>query len=475
MDDNDHVLVSCIDEEVTYGQAVYQIGTHKFPNTVYPAGYKLVSKFNDNPIPTWIYKLGNCELVKEILMPAGESVVMVRYTVSEANRHKVKLLIRPYMAFRPTHALTKANLLANKKVTSVNNGIMAGIYEKYTPLYLQTSQKAEFVAAPDWYYNFEYPAEQARGYEYAEDLFTPGHFSVSLRSGDKVILYIGLDECNSKALSNRFTAALKKQHLSDTVNDCLFNTAKQFIIRQNGGVRIKAGYHWFGTWGRDTFISLPGLLLTNGHNEAFIEVINSSLSDLYNGLLPNVGSGKHATYNSVDASLWFIWALHQYAIYNKAHEKIWQSYGSALMEILNNYAHGTLNNIKMDSDGLVAAGTMDTGLTWMDAVVNGKPVTPRNGKAVEINALWYNAVCFCIEAAGLAGDGDFVAKWENYPAQIQESFIAVFWDQQKQYLADCVSNDFIDWSIRPNQVFALSCTCLSLRCPSISGSRLWRL
>ena len=455
IDDNDHVIVSAFDEQIIYKQNVHQIATHKYPNTIYPAGYKNIADFFASSVPKWIYDLDGCVLVKEIMMPENEQAVLIRYTVIDATE-KLNLNLTPLLAFRNVHELKTANLVANKKVHSISNGIRAHLYTEYSSVYIQTSQKAEFTIAPDWYYNIEYPMEQGRGYSYSEDLFVPGHLSINLKKGDKLVVHIGLEECNSKGLSHRYSSLLKKMPLLNTEIDCLSNGAKQFIIKSDHEIKVKAGYYWFGTWGRDTFISLPGLLLTTGHHKEFTEVIKSSLADFKHGLFPNTGKGKTASYNSVDASLWFIWAIQQYAIYTNKHEHIWHEYGKYLNDVLEHYMNGTHYNIKMESDGLISAGQEGMALTWMDAVVNGEPVTPRRGKAVEINALWYNAVCFCIEVAKLAGDNIFTGKWENYPDLISQSFMETFWEKDKQYLADCVCDSIVDWSVRPNQLFALS-------------------
>jgi len=455
IDDNDHVIISAIDEKIIYKQTTYEISTHKYPGTVYPEGYKFINEFFGSPVPKWVYYLDDCVLTKEIMAPENEDAVLIRYVVESATG-KIQLNLSPFLSFRKVHELKRANLTANKKYNVISNGIQVQLYPEYAHACIQTSMRAEFIPAPDWYYNIEYSGEQKRGYDFCEDLFVPGYFSLNLKKGDKVVVYAGLEECNSKVLSTRYTNALKKKPVLHTEKDCLTHAAKQFIIKNDDGVKIKAGYYWFGSWGRDTFLSLPGLLLVTGHVQEFREVIKSSLTDLKNGLLPNIGRGGNAVYNSVDASLWFIWAIQQYATFTKTHSKIWGEYGRYLTEILENYKTGTLYNIKMESDGLIYAGQDGVALTWMDAVVNGKPVTPRTGKAVEINALWYNAICFCIEVAQLAGDNDFTAKWESYPAVVRQSFITVFSDKNKTYLADCVYNGVTDWSIRPNQVIALS-------------------
>ncbi|MGN6567506.1 MAG: amylo-alpha-1,6-glucosidase, partial [Flavipsychrobacter sp.] len=214
--------------------------------------------------------------------------------------------------------------------------------------------------------------------------------------------------------------------------------------------------YWFGSWGRDTFISLPGLTLAQGDVKTFKSVINGMLPDIKDGVVPNVGTGANAAYNTVDASLWFIWAIQQYAHYTKDDKATWKSYGKALQSILEYYRKGTLNNIKMDDDYLISAGVGTMALTWMDAVIDGKAVTPRKGKNVEINALWYNAVCFCLQLARAVNDKQFLEEWTRYPEKIAASFIAKFWNDDLQYLADYISPEHTDYSIRPNQIFAVA-------------------
>ncbi len=185
-------------------------------------------------------------------------------------------------------------------------------------------------------------------------------------------------------------------------------------------------------------------------------MIDTLISGLEGPLFPNIGVENKPVYNSVDAPLWFFWAMQQYAIFSGKKHQIWKQYGKKMKMILKGYRDGTEFNIKMDHDGLIYAGKKGYALTWMDAVIAGKPVTPRIGKAVEINALWYNAVCFALEMAKLADDKEFVNEWEYLPEKISDSFKVTFWDREKAYLADVVNGEEKDWAVRPNQIFAVS-------------------
>lgn len=455
IDGNDHVIVSSIDEEVWIGENSFELGTHMYPGVVHPTGYKHIEEFTGSPIPRWTYRLDSCVLSKEMLMPENEDALLIRYTVEKAPE-KILFTLRPLLAFRNAHGINKANSFVHQCIQDINNGICVQLYSGYAGAYIQTSQKAEFESAPGWYYNFEYPLEYARGHEYHEDLFMPGQFKLHLKEGDKFIVSLGIKEGPTKTLSLRFANAYKKKLALNTPIECLQHAARQFIVKQNDEVMIKAGYHWFGFWGRDKFISLPGLFLVNGNLKEFEKVIKSSLPELKHGMFPNVGTGEHAIYNTVDSSLWFIWALQQYAIATGNPAKLWRDYKVYFAEILESYRHGTGFNIKMGSDGLISAGKKGVALTWMDAVIDGFAVTPRIGKPVEINALWYNAVCFCLEIAKAAHDNDFIKKWQALPMLIQQSFVSTFWSDEKQYLADVIYDSKPDWSIRPNQIFALS-------------------
>jgi predicted glycogen debranching enzyme len=455
IDNENYVLLSCVDETVVCNGISYSLGVHQYPGVIHPEGYKNISDFFGNPLPKWIYQLNNITIIKEILLPEAEDFVFIRYTLAES-KAEIKLNLAPFLAFRNIHQLSKCNIELNKKTAKVSNGIKCKLYEGLADLYIQTSTPSEFVHAPDWYYNIEYPAERVRGYDYREDLFVPGYFNLKMEKGDQVIFYAGLREGNPKNFKPRFTNQLKKKPVLNNIDECLEHAAKQFIIKKDIDTKVKAGYYWFDTWGRDSFISLPGLTLPHKHYKTFKAVVKSELKGFKKGLFPNVSNGEKNAYNSVDAPLWFVWAIQQYAYYTATETTVWKDYRKQLMSILDNYKNGTLFSIRMDNDGLITAGEKGMALTWMDAIVEGVPVTPRVGKTVEVNALWYNAICFCLKVALYEGDEEFIKEWENYPEKIEASFIARFTSEDKPYIADYINGEYTDWSIRPNQIFALS-------------------
>lgn len=463
IDENRYVLLSSLDESinrpsiyqpVSVGNQHVHLSTHKYPSVIFPHGYKHLQYFNYEQTPEWIIKIEDIEIKKELLMVHDEDRVLIRYTVIESNI-PFEMRFDPFLSFRNIHSLSKANMHGNKKSEKVDNGMSYKLYDGFANLFVQFSRKPEFVAAPDWYYNVEYKQEQARGYDYAEDLYTPGYFKIKLKKGDSLIFSTGTSEISPRKLNHLFERELKSRKSLHNFKDCLENAAEQFIVKSEE-FEVIAGYPWFGPWGRDTFISLPGLTLSTGKPELCKKILDANLKYLKNGLFPNIGKGEKAAYNSADAPLWFFWALQQYTYKTSTIGAAWDDYGTAMKSILENYRKGTLYNIHMEDNGLIYAGSPDVAVTWMDAVVDGKPVTPRTGFAVELNALWYNAVCFALECAEHANVKDFINEWFSLSLQIKLSFNEIFWSDEKGYLADCVNGAYHDWSLRPNQVIAAS-------------------
>lgn len=461
IDDNRYVLLSSLDETIIRGDKKLHLSTHRYPAIYFPQGYKYLDAFSYELTPEWTIKAEDVEISKELIMLQDEDRVLIRYTINKAEA-PFEMRFDPFLAFRNIHGLSKANMDGSKKSVKVDNGLAYKLYNGFANLYIQFSRKLTFIAAPDWYYNVEYAREQDRGYDYKEDLYTPGYFKIKLKKGDSVIFSAGTSDISPRKLNHLFERELNSRTPLNNFNNCLENAAEQFIVpfaphKSSGDEpEIMAGYHWFGPWGRDTFIALPGLTLATGKPELCKKILDANLRHLKNGLFPNVGQGQNAAYNSADASLWFFWALQQYTYHTGTVKVAWDDYGTKMKSILDNYRKGTLYNIHMEDNGLLYAGQDGIAVTWMDAVVNGKPVTPRTGLAVELNALWYNAIRFAIECAEHAVDKKFVNEWISLAQQIEISFKETFWSEENGYLADCVNGAHHDWSVRPNQVIAAS-------------------
>lgn len=456
IDDNNHVLLSSFDETVIQHNAEFNLAIHKFEgDTFNPKGHKYIRNFTAEPIPKLTYRVGGVVLTKEILLARSDDRTIIKYTLEEAHS-PTTLRFKPFLAFRNIHALSKANMHVDTRFEQIQNGIKVRMYTGYTPLFMQFSKKVEYTHAPDWHYNFEYIREKMRGYEALEDLFVPGFFEVNIKKGESIYLCAGLNEISPARLSRLFSSEVNSRIPRSSFEECLKNSAQQFVVRRGDVTHLVAGYHWYGRRGRDTFISLPGLTLITGDEKTFREVIDTMIAEMNGPLFPNIGHGSKASYNSVDAPLWFFWALQKYASLKGNAAQVWKKYGTVMKTILEGYRHGTDFNIRMLGSGLLYAGDKGNAVTWIDAFIDGEPLLPRIGLAVEVNALWYNAIRFALECAGTANDKEFVAAWENVAAKIPAAFTQTFWDPKKGYLADYVNGDFKDWSVRPNMVFATS-------------------
>ncbi len=454
-DGEPHVLLSCIDDTIIQHEQSFNLGIHRYPGIYEPRGHKYIIDFDYDPTPTFTYRVGGVILKKEFLFVHNEEQLMIRYTLVDAHS-PTKIKIKPFLAFRNAHNLSKANMWADTKYKEVTNGIRYRLYTGFPYLHIQLNKKNDYIPSPDWYYNIEYMEELKRGYEGHEDLFIPGYFEVSIKKGESIILSAATAEQATGTLTKKFNTELLKRPPKDSFENCLKNAAQQFIVEREKSTSIIAGYPWFGRWGRDTFISLPGLTLGINDPKSCKAVLDSMSSEMKGGLFPNVGRAKAAAFNSVDAPLWFFWSIQKYLEYTKAPEEIWKDYGKKMKSILLGYRNGLPFNIKMHDNGLIWAGEKGFALTWMDAVVNGKPVTPRIGFAVEINALWYNALMFTIALAKENGDNKFVKEWFPIAEQAKQSFVDVFWNKDMNYLADYVDEEGQNLFVRPNQIFAAS-------------------
>ncbi len=454
--DEKHVLLSAMDERIVQQNTEFKLSLRKYSGDfIDPHGHQYMRDFMLEQVPKMIFRVGNVVLTKEYLLAEKEEQLLIKYTLEESLT-PVDLILRPFLASRSIHTTTRSNLSADGRVRKVANGVRNKMYPDFPHLYMQLSRKNEFTPSPDWYYNLLYTEESKRGYEDQEDLFVPGFFEINMRKGDTIVFSASTKEVAPNTLKRRFEIEKKKKISANSYYNCLMRSAKQFISKKKNKTEITAGYPWFGSWGRDTFIALPGLTLALEDEKTFMEVMQTMVKKMKGGLFPNMEGSDSYSLNSADAPLWFIWAVQQYGTFNNRNNDLWKKFGTVVKKILKAYRDGMDYNIKVQDDGLVYAGQQGYALTWMDAVINGIPVTPRTGFNVEINALWYNAIQFALNQAKEAGDNSFVKEWQDMPGKVQDSFTRYFWDDEKQYLADYGNYEYKDWSVRPNQLFAVS-------------------
>lgn len=456
IDKENHVLLSSLDETLVFRNMEFHLGIHRYPNDTYnPKGHKYLLSFEAYPVSKHTYGVGGVVFSKEMLFLGKENSLVIRYTLEEA-QHPIVLRLSPFLAFRQIHKLSKANGSVNTDFKAIEDGIRMQLYPGYTPIYMQFSKKVSYIHNPDWYYNVEYIKEQERGYDFREDLLVPGYFEMTIKKNEPIYFAAGVEPVNPFTLSRKFSIEKRTREPLDSLENCLSTAAQHFIVKHGKQAEIVAGFPWFGAWGRDTFIALPGLTLMRKDLRTCKQVLDTMISTLKGPLFPNIGANGQAAYNSMDSSLWFFYALWQYAEMSEMQDNIWEEYGDTIKKILNGYKQGTDFNIHATHNGLLWGGEDGKALTWMDAVVDGKPVTARRGMPVEVNCLWYNAIMFGLDMARIAEDVDFVEQWEPFVKHFPEIFKQTFWSKDFGWLADVVDGEYKDFSIRPNMIFAVS-------------------
>ncbi len=454
LDGGKHLLLSALDESIFLKGSVFNLGVRRYQwGYMEPKGHKYFQKFDFEKIPKFTFRMGSMVLTKERLLVEKEQQLLVRYTLEEAPA-PVVMQFRPFLAFRNIHQLSKSNPYAQTHYNEESNGISLCLYDGYPRLYMQFNQQPEFAAAPDWNYDIEYSKEKSRGYECLEDLYTPGIFEISLKEGESLVFSASTFQSNPATFKQRFTREVNKRINRDSFLGCLKNSANQFIqYKDDTAVDIIAGFPWYQNLSRQTFIALPGLRVAQAERKLAMEVLSTYLPYLKNGLFPGSIADHTPLYNSADTSLWFIWALQQIRKQGSRFREFSAPFYMAMKEILHHYRSGT-RVVAMMENGLLFAAEQGTSLTWMDSYSHGQPVIPRYGKPVELNALWYNSVCFALEMAQSEKDTGFLEEWKAMPAIIEASFMKAFWDEEKGYLADVENGLFTDWSVRPNMVIA---------------------
>ena len=449
-----HLLLSSLDLSLVEGEEEFKLGIHRYKGGIYdPKGHKYIRNIEFGNITKVTYRIGGVILTMERLFVEKRDSILIRYII-EDSPGRLTLRLRPFLAFRNIHSLSKANLFVNNKFKHQNNGISVRMYDGYPDLYMQLSKPNEFIPVPDWYYNIEYQKELNRGYEYLEDLFVPGYFELHAKPGEEIIFAAGTEEVNTHYLKRKFSTEQKKHAQRLTFISSLKQAGEQFILHRKNETDIIAGFPWYDSITRQTFISLPGLASAINNNFLFNEVINTYIGYLRDGLFPDNIQEEHPVFNSADTSLWFIWLIQQFSKTQRSPAGVWLNYSGVVKDILEMYRSSGNDFIKMTGDGLIYAEKENTPLTWMNSYDGKRPVVQRSGLAVEINALWYNAVCFALKMSDNTGDTNFINSWKDLPEKIGKTFIKTFWNDGHQHLADVVKDGIADWSVRPNMVIA---------------------
>jgi predicted glycogen debranching enzyme len=448
----------------------YELSSNQYPGAIHPKGYNYLSGFTRDIFPEFYYSAGGVQLRKTFACIHGENTTVVLYEVLEASA-PFTLEMVPLYSSRDFHSLTHANDAIGTHYL-FDDGIFQTVnYPDGTELFISVPG-SEFTEQQGWYYRFEYSVEQYRGLDFHEDLYTHGKFSVTLKKGQSLAVIISTEDPSSRNGMKLLVAERKRRE--NLTKDFLWNenikrlvfAADQFIVKRGNLSTIIAGYHWFADWGRDTMISLPGLCLAVGRMREAKQILKQFADKVSDGMLPNrfPDYGETPEYNTIDATLWFFHAIHQY--YKSTDDKAFlKSMFPVLQDIVQWHYKGTRYNIKVDpEDELLGGGTEGVQLTWMDAKVGDWVVTPRIGKPVEINALWYNALR-CLEFfAETLGKPEEAVAYKGKAERVAKSFNEKFWNAKQKCLYDYIDGNIRNEDLRPNQIFALS-----LPYPVLSG------
>ena len=457
MDDKSHVLLSSLDETVIQHGAEFNLGLHKYQGENYsPKGHKYINRFEWFKVPITTYRVGGVVLQKEIAFQSGEPRILIRYTLVDAHS-KTKLRFKPFLAFRSANQFTHENWAANLNYTPVDNGIKMCLYSGYPYLYMQLNKKSEFVYDPQWYLGLDYPRERERGYEANEDLLVPGYFEVDIRKGEQIVFSAGLSEIRPTLMKKQMDKEVDKHEGIGNFYQCLVHAAHQFKIEENGEHYIIAGWPWFKCRARDMLVAMPGLTLNIGENklfELYMETFAKAMRDFMNNRKLSVNIYE---IDKPDVPLWATWCIQQYAKLVSGKE-CYAKYGTLLNEIMSYVLAGKHPNLFVHDNGLVYSSGHEKAITWMNSTIDGKPIVPRSGYIVEFNALWYNALKFQTELIKEFGTEEEIASLyeiSSVTSKVENSFSKTFLNEYG-YLFDYVDGTTPDWSVRPNQIFAVA-------------------
>jgi predicted glycogen debranching enzyme len=461
------VLVAKLDATVRYRATAAALGSNEYADgTIDPRGFERLERFRlEGQTPVWQYVVGDALLEQRVTMVHGENTTLVSFKLVRASA-PLELTLRPFCTYRDYHGQTRGAGWT-LGTAALPRGVEVRAFDGAQPYRLEID-RGSYASAPGWHWNFKQRAETARGLDDREDLFVPGEFRARLEAGETVTLRLATNAGDGAPLA--FAAERQRQqHVLAAAGvgaepdwvQRLVLSADQFIVRRGaaGGRTLIAGYPWFSDWGRDTMIALPGLALTTGRHDVARDVLRTFLQFVSEGMLPNrfPDAGEVPEYNTVDATLWYFHALDEYLAATGDRQLLTELY-PVLLYIIEAHLKGTRYRIHADSDGLLYAGEPGVQLTWMDAKVGDWVVTPRIGKPVEINALWYRALVAMESFAATEGDALAERRFAQLAGNALRSFRRRYWSNERGYLADVVDgpSGAADYSLRPNQIFAVS-------------------
>jgi predicted glycogen debranching enzyme len=462
------VLLSKLEETFFIESQAFELSANHYPGVVHPQGFRYLKHFRLSPFPVFTYEIEGIEIEKSVFMIYGENTTVIQYELTKNNHPEspknLRLEVRPLIAFRDYHSTTHENGAINPAVEQSIGSVTVSPYQGLSSLYL-AHNAVELRKTGDWYRNFEYDGERERGLDFQEDLFNCLAMKFDFRARKEATIVASTEQRNGalaqeykqKEIARRWSLATRSP-IDDSFAQALTSAADQYIVSRGKEKTVIAGYHWFSDWGRDTMIALPGLTLPTGKHEVAKSILRTFAQNVSQGMLPNrfPDAGETPEYNTVDATLWFFDAARAYLAYTDDSEFVRNDLYPVFADIIAWHVRGTRYGIKVDASGLLTSGEPGVQLTWMDAKVGDWVVTPRHGKPVEIQALWYNALRIMEGFAQRFGDDAGRKCYSKMASVASWAFNRLFWNESAGCLFDKVNGGPPDVSIRPNQIFAVS-------------------
>ncbi|MBP7376942.1 MAG: glycogen debranching enzyme N-terminal domain-containing protein [Pyrinomonadaceae bacterium] len=459
------VMLSKFEETAIINGERFEISCNQYPGKVHPDGCKYLVELRLDPFPIWTYEVNGSVIEKSVFMVNGENTTVCQWKVTgepEISVSKIEIELRPLLAFRDHHHLRSEHGGFDKSF-QIGDGAVSVRPVENMPSINIAHNAFEVEEQGYWYKDLEYEIERERGFDFHEDLFQP--FSLKFDLTEPAVVIASTEQRVAadadilrRSEMKRRAAIIAGSGAKDSLSRQLVLAADQFIVDRGAGKTVIAGYHWFSDWGRDTMIALPGLTFSTGRPAIAKSILTEFSNHISEGMVPNrfPDVGETPDYNTVDATLWFFEAIRAYTENTGDFEFVRVKLYDKLAAIIDWHVRGTRYGIHVDTDGLLYAGEPGTQLTWMDAKIGDLVITPRTGKAVEIQALWYNALCIMSDLAVRFGDTAQQARYSEMDEVARESFNGQFWNDDAQCLYDVIDGVERDPSVRPNQIFAVS-------------------
>ncbi len=461
-------LVSKLEDTITLGGQTIDLSANEYRGVVHPNGHSRLVRFRLDPFPIATYDLGPALLERSTFMVSGSNATVVQYELLAKGPTPPSLSgmleVRPLLSYRDYHALGRERGGARSIVDDRGNCTRLDPFEGMPAVFV-AHEGATVERTTYWYRGFELREEAARGFDHTEDLFSPCAFRIDLHEGERVSFIVAtapFDATQANRLRDREivrrTALVDAEVARSEVAADLAKAADQYLVRRGEGRTVIAGYHWFGDWGRDTMIALPGLTLVTGRYDVAKEILLEFAAHVDQGMLPNrfPDGGEPPEYNNVDSTLWYFEAIRALLAYSGDYEWVRTNLYATLTDIVDWHERGTRYGIRLDDDGLITSGADGVQLTWMDARVGTRVITPRRGKPVEIQALWYNALRVMEYLAARFDDTNRSLHYGRIAERAKTSFNRLFWNADSECLFDAVDGESADARIRPNQILAVS-------------------